>query len=375
MTIAILQPLGLGDGILSLSIVQTLKQTIPEAKVMMVVRRTLIDIVAHHPDVHSVIPIRNEQSMARRFFTLVSELSDLSCDTAIICPGSLTVALAAAAARIPRRIGSDQTLGLDLFAHAVRYPRLQYQTDGAFLISVLDRLARRVNRPSIASLLFTDVVPFTPASHAIERFCSLLHPLGIYTQPVPPKIYSPLEEIANPGDETVIRGDAGPIALVPGSRWATKRWGETRYAQLAVELTKKYPEKDILLCGHTDDSELCGKILELMDAPRVKNISGRFSLLELSGIFRRCAVVIGNDSGAGHCAAAVGTPVVTLFGPTIPGFGFTPLSPKSEVCEGVPLECRPCGPYGGSVCPVKSHECMTSISVESVVNAVERIIH
>ncbi len=377
MKIAIVQPLGLGDVILSLSIVQTLKKSIPDADVTMVVQQSLTGIPAHHPDVHSVIPIRSEQSMVMRFFKLVAALSDLSCDAAIVCPGSLIAAMAAAAARVPRRIGSDQTLGMALFRQMIRYPWLQYQTDGAFLIGMLDYCAHRVNRPGIASFFFTDVVTFDAAHHATERFCSLLHPLGIEGHPVHPKIFiseESVEKFTKRSTDSGIRWDTRPIALVPGSRWLTKQWGAIRYTQLAIELTKKYPGKDILICGHIDDGELCERISASIDAPQVKNVSGMMSLTELAVVFRRCSVVVGNDSGAGHCAAAVGTPVVTVFGPTIPGFGFYPLGSKSEVVEGKTLDCRPCGPYGGNYCPVKSHECMTSISVESVVTAVEKII-
>jgi ADP-heptose:LPS heptosyltransferase len=377
MKIAIVQPLGLGDVILSLSIVQTLKRNVPDADVTMVVQQSLAGIPAHHPDVHSVIPIQTDRTAVVRFFKLVTELSEASCDAAIICPGSLSAAMAVAAARIPRRIGSDQTLGMALFRHMIRYPRLQYQTNGAFLIGLLDRCAHGVNRPGIASFLYTDVVPFDAAHHATERFCSLLQPLGIEGHPDHPKIF-PSDELAGKfaqrSSDSGIRWDAGPIALVPGSRWLTKRWGEDRYARLAIELTMKYPGKDILICGDSGDKELCDEISASTNTPQVKNISGLLSLTELAGIFRRCSVVVGNDSGAGHYAAAVGTPVVTVFGPTIPGFGFYPLGSKSVVVEGKALDCRPCGPFGGNYCPVKSHECMTSISVESVVNAVEKII-
>jgi heptosyltransferase-2 len=377
MKIAIIQPLGLGDVVLSLSLVQTLKKAMQEVRIAMVVRRSLSEIPANHPDIDSVIPIHNERSMIARFLRLVSDLSDLSCDVALICPGSLTAVIAASAARIPMRIGSDQTLGISLFKKMIRYPRLQYQTSGAFFIGMLDRIAHYLGKPGIASWYLTDIVPFDPDKHAADRFCSLLHPLGIYEQPVHPRIIplnESVESVEKYGNKFGIRWEQRPIALVPGSRWATKQWGEDRYALLATELVKRFPEKDILLCGDTDDKELCGRIAGSVKMPYVKDLSGLFSLDQLAELFRRCMVVVGNDSGPGHFAAAVGTPVITLFGPTVPEFGFFPLGPKSVVIEGKALECRPCGPYGGMYCPVKTHECMRGISVDKVMNVIEVVL-
>lgn len=376
MKIAIVQPLGLGDLVLSLSMVRTLKKALPDVRIAMVVRHSLAGIPARHPDVDNVVSIRNEWHVVARFFRLVAELTDLSCDAVIVCPGSLSCAIAAAAARIPKRIGSDQTLGLDMFSGAIKYPRLQYQTNGAFLIGMLDRLMHRCGRQSIASVFFTDTVPFNPAEHAAVRLCSLLHPLGIHNEPLHPEIIPSNESdilIEARGKELGIRWEPRPIIFVPGSIWVTKRWGEERYAMLAVGLSQRYPGRDILLCGDSDDRVLCNRISDTAGLSNLKNLSGMIPLEDLAALFRRCSVVIGNDSGAGHYAAAVGAPVVTLFGPTVPQFGFFPLGSRSVVIEGRVLECRPCGPYGGAYCPVKTHECMTAIQVEKVMEEIAKL--
>ena len=71
----------------------------------------------------------------------------------------------------------------------------------------------------------------------------------------------------------------------------------------------------------------------------------------------------------GHVAAAMDTPVVALFGPTVPAFGFVPHGPGHQVVE-TPLDCRPCSSHGGNRCPIGTHDCMRGITVERVIEAV-----
>ena len=71
----------------------------------------------------------------------------------------------------------------------------------------------------------------------------------------------------------------------------------------------------------------------------------------------------------GHVAAAMDTPVVAVFGPTVPAFGFVPHGPGHQVVE-TRLDCRPCSSHGGNRCPIGTHDCMGGITVERVIEAV-----
>jgi heptosyltransferase II len=85
------------------------------------------------------------------------------------------------------------------------------------------------------------------------------------------------------------------------------------------------------------------------------------------------SVYVTNDSGPMHLAAALGVPIVAIFGPTVKELGFAPYTKKAQILE-VDLPCRPCGKHGGKVCSKKHFKCMNDISVESVVNAVEEFL-
>jgi heptosyltransferase-2 len=81
-------------------------------------------------------------------------------------------------------------------------------------------------------------------------------------------------------------------------------------------------------------------------------------------------VLVTNDSAPQHLASARGTPTVTLFGPTVPAFGFGPLAPGSVTLGVEELACRPCDPHGPERCPLGHWRCMRELSVERVIASI-----
>jgi heptosyltransferase-2 len=101
------------------------------------------------------------------------------------------------------------------------------------------------------------------------------------------------------------------------------------------------------------------------------NACGRLALREAAALIERAAVLVTNDSAPLHVAAAVGTPIVAVFGPTVPDFGFGPRGPRDVVVERLGLACRPCSAHGPRTCPLGHHRCMQDIHVEDVLRAIE----
>ena len=83
-------------------------------------------------------------------------------------------------------------------------------------------------------------------------------------------------------------------------------------------------------------------------------------------MIRRAALLVTNDSLPQHLASAMATPPVTIFGPTVPGFGFGPLAPHSVAVGHETLPCRPCHPHGPAVCPLGHHLCMRDLGEPAV---------
>ena len=156
----------------------------------------------------------------------------------------------------------------------------------------------------------------------------------------------------------VLRGARRPVVgIVPGAEWATKRWGEERYAELAGRLA-----------GAGATILLLGGPCRAGDGPRHRRAGAGSRCIDTTGnsiaealaLLARCDLVVGGDTGLVHCARALGRPTVLLFGPTDPGRHV--LGDRERVVR-VDLECSPCHDHGPERCPLGHHHCMTELPV------------
>jgi heptosyltransferase-2 len=158
---------------------------------------------------------------------------------------------------------------------------------------------------------------------------------------------------------------AGFVALAPGSIWGTKRW--PGYAELAAAL-----DAPVVVVGGREDAPLAELVIAAAPG-RAHSAAGTLGLRTAAALIARAGVLVTNDSAPLHLATAVGTPVVAIFGPTVPAFGFGPRGPRDIVVEHPDLSCRPCSAHGPQVCPLGHHRCMRELSVASVAAAVAAV--
>lgn len=151
------------------------------------------------------------------------------------------------------------------------------------------------------------------------------------------------------------------VVLAPGAAHYTKRWPLERWRAAAMALRQR--GLSVVTVGGADDRQL-GEAL----APLSANAAGDASLQETGALLARAQLVISGDTGVMHMATAVGTPVVSLFGPTVRQFGFFPYTASAVVLERT-LDCRPCSVMGGPSCPMGHHRCLVDIAAEDVVGA------
>ncbi len=157
------------------------------------------------------------------------------------------------------------------------------------------------------------------------------------------------------------------IALQPGARWLNKRWPVERFVALVRRLAAVHPEFRFVILGGDSDQEL-GAALARADERRCLDLTGKASLPEMVEWIRSSELMISNDTGPMHVAAALGKPLVAIFGPTEPRR--TGPYGRLEATVQTNLPCVPClKPYCTYFQPL---ECLQAISPEMVFARVER---
>jgi heptosyltransferase-2 len=285
-------------------------------------------LLANHPAVREAIVYdkRGRDRGIRGFWRLAMQLRRNGYDRALLAQGSTRSGALAMAARIPVRVGFDTSAGRSFY---------------------------------------TERVPYVENEHHAARLLALAHaPEGA---PRRPSLYPGAAERAAV-DALLGDRDRSPlVALAPGSVWATKRWpGYTALAHaIAAEAT-------IVVIGSDADAPLAREIAAA-GGDRVIDATGKLSLLASAELIGRCRVLVTNDSAPQHLASAMNTPTVTIFGPTVPAFGFGPLAEHAATVGIDSLACRPCDRHGPVACPLRHWKCMRDVKTADVLAAIENV--
>jgi heptosyltransferase II len=156
-----------------------------------------------------------------------------------------------------------------------------------------------------------------------------------------------------------VRPDSLRIAIGAGASYGSaKCWPPNRFAELANRLQMQ-SGADVILFGTSSETPVSSAIVGGMHRPPI-DLTGKTPISDLSSLLSQCHLFIGNDSGAMHVAAAVGLPVVAVFGPTDP-FGTAPVTPRCSIVQEKPY----CSPCFLRRCPT-DHRCMTRVTPEAV---------
>ncbi|MBL1212013.1 MAG: glycosyltransferase family 9 protein [Ignavibacteriae bacterium] len=162
------------------------------------------------------------------------------------------------------------------------------------------------------------------------------------------------------------------IAIAPGSVWQTKQYPR----ELFIEVIKLLRGKgdNIVLIGGKDDEELCGSITSGFNSG-VFSFAGKLSIVESIELLKRADGLICNDSAPTHMAMCADIPVLTIYCSTVPEFGFYPYNTKSDWLSYSELDCKPCGIHGYDKCPIGTFECAHKIVPQKVISAIEELIN
>jgi heptosyltransferase-1 len=217
---------------------------------------------------------------------------------------------------------------------------------------------------------FYDVAVPRPsyATHAVDWYKQVLPVLGVPVErpfdwlPPRPEAAAQVEALWQPGR-------ARWLALQPGARWENKRWPASHFAETVRRLAARHPDLRFAVLGGTDDQALGATIAPAAPA-RCLDLTGKTSLPQTIEWLRRCELMITNDTGPMHIAAALGKPIIALFGPTDPR-RTGPYGQQAGVLQ-LPLPCVPC--LKDSCRWIRPHECLQTLTATQVVDRVEQCL-
>lgn len=159
------------------------------------------------------------------------------------------------------------------------------------------------------------------------------------------------------------------VGVHPGSRWPAKRWTRSGFAAV-IEALSDRPGVRVMVLGDETDRPFVDQVVAHLGRRPIVAVGGELPLTRLVALIDRCAVMLANDSGPMHIAAALGVPTVALFGPTHPRLGFAPQGGKATVLT-VDAPCSPCSLHGRAPCKKARRACMEDLSPARVLEAIE----
>jgi heptosyltransferase II len=322
-----------GDTILTYPAVQRLKRHFPRSHVAILVRDNLVDLWKTFPDVDELIPFRQKRGGdgLREDVRLGLFLKKKRFDLAAIFPRSFRSAYQIYLARIPIRLGYEGEWRSLFLTHGIR------QTE--------------------------EVVH----GHRIHYYQRLMDVFGIGEKMNAPRIFL-RDEDRNWAQERLkelgLLNGRLLIGMNPGATYGlAKCWYPDRFGEAGKRLVQKR-KASILLFGKAEERPVTQGILHYFKEDGV-DFTGETGLLQLAAILERCQLLVTNDTGTMHVAAAVGTPVVALFGPT----DSVTTGPWGERHQIVKKEV-PCAPCLKRICPT-DHQCMKRITVDEVEEVID----
>jgi heptosyltransferase-1 len=329
--ILILKPSSLGDVVQALPVLRLLKRHRPDARIFWWIDASLAPLLEHDPDLAGVVRFERKRwasprhwpEMWRSIRWLRAQRFDWVIDLQSLARSGVFAWLA----RGDLLVGLDESREGARGFYDVAVPRASFHTHAVdWYLAVLRRLGVPVNWN------FTWLPERSEIAAAVRTKW--------------------------PQDRDHVRW----IALQPGARWPNKRWPIELFAETARQLAVQLPEVGFVVLGGEDDKPL-GDFLAASLPERGLNLTGRTSLPESVEWLRRSDLLLTNDTGPMHIAAALGKPLVALFGPTEP----RRTGPYGRLDEVVrhPLPCAPClKPRCAWPQPM---ECLTAITPAQVV--------
>jgi heptosyltransferase-2 len=326
--IAVVLPNHLGDVAMATPALRSLRRGRPDAFITALVRPHLAPLLAGHPAVDAIVPndtyaTRRPLGRLWRRLRLARRIAD--SDTVVVFPNSIGSAVLALASGARRRVGYARRGRAPLLTQAVPAPR----ENGRFQPVAMERyyldLVRALGCPDLGTQIELAREP------AAERACDALF------------------------SRHGVRGDRPLVCIAPGAAFGpSKLWPMRYFGELASGLAAEGAQ--VALIHGPGEEPLADEIRAAAPGAPIADLGGRsLDLSLLKSLVARASLVVCNDAGARHLAAAFEVPCLVLMGPT--SLAYTNLNLKKTRVLREPVECSPCH---RKVCPI-DHRCMTRL--------------
>jgi len=334
LKILILKPSSLGDVIHALPVLRLIKRHRPDAEVYWWIETRLAPLLERDPDLAGVVLFDRRRWAAPKNWLAVWR-----------------------SIQWMRRQRFDWVIDLQCLARS-----------GAFAWLANGEKMVGLDEPREGARGYYDFVCRRPSfhTHAVDWYLRALEPLGVPSTPSFRWLPEQLEVAAAVRRKWEVDGHRW-LVLQPGARWDNKRWPIEQFVQLSRQLLAAYPEFRLAVLGAAEDQPLANAIAQV-DPQRCVDLAGRTTLPEMVEWIRLGELLVTNDTGPMHVAAALGKPLVALFGPTEP----RRTGPYGQLHRVMQLD-LPCVPCLKSRCNWRQPlECLRELSVGRVLAAVNQ---
>ncbi len=347
MNILIVKTSAIGDVTHTIPCLNALRANFPQAHITWLIEEEAADIILNHPALDRVIISKRKRWMRnfkagkylqtiRQCINLIKEIRDTHYDLLIDFQGLLKSSILIILCHAKRKAGFGQGMEHSECSHLFLNER---------------------------------VPPVDMNTHAVQRELQLLKSLGIKGDDAAYKL--PISEAEQEEAKDILRAatidDQRPfIAINPMTTWATKHWQNAGFAKLGDQLIDN--GFNVVFTGSMGDQPAITEIINLMHGKAV-NLAGRTTLKTVAAIFSQAHIVVSTDTGPMHIAAAVGTPVVAIFGPTAP-WRTGPYGEQHTVIR-TDISCSPCFK---KICERGDHYCMQQIQPDQIFEAVQKTL-
>ncbi|MDP1734261.1 MAG: lipopolysaccharide heptosyltransferase II [Sulfuritalea sp.] len=322
MKILVVAPSWIGDTILAQPLLALLKRKHPDARIDVLAPDWSAPLLSRMAEVDAVIvnPFGHGEFNFSARRTLGRRLSSAEFSQAYVLPNSWKSALVPFFARIPRRIG--------------------YQGESRYL------LLNERHRLDVAA-----------HPQLVQRYAALAGPLPAILPQA--HLNSTVEQQQAARRALDLPLDAAPVIFCPGAEYGpAKRWPAQHFAALSQLIAS--PRSPVWLVGSAKDAAVGDEIVRAAEGAAL-NLCGRSSLQQAIDLIASARCVVSNDSGLMHVAAALGRPLVALYGSSSPAYT-PPLSPRAKIVS----RNLPCSPCFKRECPLGHFDCMNGIAPQQV---------